>query len=54
MNVKAAFQALSQNREKQLHVIASSCLSVRPCVRMEQLRSYWTDFYKIRYLSIFF
>ena len=29
------------------------CLSVRPSVRMEQLGSHWTDFHKIRHLSIF-
>jgi hypothetical protein len=29
------------------------CSSVRPCVRMEQLGSHWSDFHKILYLSIF-
>ena len=39
-----------QNWEKRL--LASSCLSVRPSVRMEQLGSHWTDFRIIGYLSI--
>ena len=38
-------QARSQNCEKRLQ--ASSCLSVRPSVRMEQLESHWADFNKI-------
>jgi hypothetical protein len=45
------FYARLQNCEKRL--LASSCLSVRPSVRMEQLGSYWTDFHEIWYLSIF-
>jgi hypothetical protein len=44
------FQALSQNCEKRL--LASSCLSVRPFVRMEQLGSRWMDFHEIWYLSV--
>ena len=36
---------LSQNCGKRL--LASSCLSVRPPARKEQLGSYWTDFHKI-------
>jgi hypothetical protein len=28
-------------------------MSVRPSVRMEHPASYWSDFYEIRYLSIF-
>ena len=35
-------QARSQNCEKGL--LASSHLSVRPSVRMEQFGSHWTDF----------
>jgi hypothetical protein len=42
---------LSQNCEKRL--LASSCLSVRPSVRMEQLGSHWTDFRESLYLRIF-
>jgi len=49
------FEARSQSLEKLL--VASSCSfvrsSVRPSVRMEQLGSYWTDFYEIWYLNIF-
>ena len=45
------FLALSQNCEKRL--LDSSCLSLRPFVRMEQLGSHWTDFHEILYLSIF-
>jgi hypothetical protein len=33
--------------------VLSVCSSVRPSVRMEQLRSHWTDFHEIWYLSIF-
>ena len=33
--------SLSQSCEKRL--LASSCLSVRPSVRVEQLGSHWTD-----------
>jgi hypothetical protein len=43
--------ALSQNCEKRL--LVSSCLSLRPFARMEQLGSHWTDFHEILYLSIF-
>ena len=32
--------------------VASSCLSVCLSVRMEQLVSHWTDFYKIRLFGI--
>ena len=43
------FQVRSQNCEKRL--LASSCLSVclsvRPSIRMEQLRSHWMDFREI-------
>ena len=38
------FQIPSQNCEKRL---LASCLSVRLSVRMEQLRSHWTDFHEI-------
>ena len=40
---------LSQNCEKRL--LASSCLSVRPSVRMEQIGSHWTDFRETSYLG---
>jgi len=33
--------------------LASSCLSLRPSVRMEQIGSHWTDFHEISYLGIF-
>ena len=39
-----------QNSEERL--LASSCLSVRPSV-CPHLGSHWTDFYEIKYLSIF-
>ena len=39
--------ARSQNPENRLS--ASSCLYVRPSVRMEQLGSHWKDFYEILY-----
>jgi len=45
-------QAHSQNFEMQL--FASSCLTVRPSTRMEQLRSQWTDFHEIGYLNIIY
>ena len=44
-DMRFAFKARSQNCEKRL--IASSCLSVYPFVRKEQLRSHWTDFHEI-------
>ena len=43
------FQVDFQDCEKRL--LAASCLSVCPSVRMEQLGSYWTDFYENLYLS---
>ena len=45
------FRRFSQNCEKRL--LVSSCLSVRPSLRIEQLGSHWTDFHEIWYLSIF-
>jgi len=45
------FWSHSQNCEKRL--LAFSCQSVRPSVRMERLGSYWTYFHEILYLSIF-
>jgi hypothetical protein len=45
------FQPHSQNYEKRL--LASSCLSVRPSVRMEQHGFHWTDFHNISYFIIF-
>ena len=45
------FQSRSQNCEKRF--LASSCLSVCPSVRMEQLSSHEKDFREIWYLSIF-
>ena len=46
------FQARSQTREKRL--LASSCLSVCPSIRMEKLGSRWMYFYEILYLRVFF
>jgi len=43
--VKCDFYARSQNCEKRL--LASSYLSIRPFVRMEQLCSHWKDFREI-------
>jgi hypothetical protein len=45
------YQVLSQKRKKPL--LASSCLSLRPSARMEQLGSHWTDFHEIWYFIIF-
>jgi hypothetical protein len=45
------FEARAQNCEKRL--LASLCLSVLPCVRMEQLGSQCRDFHDILYLNIF-
>ena len=45
------FKACSQNFENRL--LALSCLTDCPSVRMEQLGSHWTDFHEIWYLSIF-
>ena len=41
----------SQNCKKRL--LASSCLSVRPSVRIEQLGPHWTEFHEIWYSSTF-
>jgi len=41
----SCFIARSQNCEKRL--LASSCVSVRPYARMEQLGFHWTDFHEI-------
>ena len=46
-----AFRAHSRNCEKGL--LASSCLSLRPSVRLEQLGSHWADIYEIWCLNIF-
>ena len=35
----------SQNCENRL--LASTCMFIRPSVRMDKMRSVWTDFYKI-------
>jgi len=45
----AICQARPQSCEKRL--LASSCLSVRLSVRMEQLCSPWMDFHEIRCLN---
>jgi hypothetical protein len=45
-----SFKARLQNYKKRL--LASSCLSVRPSVRMEQLGCHGADFHEIWYLSI--
>jgi len=38
-------RCVQENFEKRL--LASSCLSVRPSVRIEKFCSHWTDFYEI-------
>jgi hypothetical protein len=43
--VQTRFKALSQNCEKR--ILASSCLSVRPSVHVEQLGSHWKDYHDI-------
>jgi hypothetical protein len=45
------FRRVRKIAKKRL--VASSCLSVRPPVRMEQLGSHWSDFHEIIYLNIF-
>jgi hypothetical protein len=50
MEFTGAFKARLQNCEKWL--LASSCLSVCLSVRMEQIRSHWTDFHEIWHLCI--
>ena len=48
---RGSFQEPSKNCEKRL--LAASCLSIYPSVRMEKLGSHWTDFHEICYLKIF-
>jgi hypothetical protein len=48
---RVQFQALSQDCEKR--PLTSSCLSLRPPVRMKKLGSQWTDFDETWYLIIF-
>ena len=45
--------AFEKLRKATINFDMSVCSSVRPSVRMEQIGSHWTDFHKIRYLSIF-
>jgi hypothetical protein len=44
------FWARSRNREKRR--FASSCLSIRHFVRMEQLGSHWMSIHGVLYLDI--
>ena len=44
---------LSRSPSFEQQLLASSCLSVPLCVRIEQLGSHCTDFHEIWYLSIF-
>jgi len=44
------FKAYTQNYKKQL--LASSCLSIRPSILVEQLGSQWLDFQEILFLRI--
>jgi hypothetical protein len=37
----------------KLRIATTSFMSVRPSVRMKQLGSHWTDFNKLRYVSVF-
>jgi hypothetical protein len=48
----ALFYARSQNWKATTRIVMS-CLSVCPSIRTEQLGSHRTNFYEIRYLSIF-
>jgi hypothetical protein len=43
--------ALSYNFENRS--LVSSCLSIRPSVRMQQVASHWTEFREVWHLSIF-
>ena len=51
MDPKSRFKAHSKHYEKWL--LASSSLTLRLSVRMEQLGSHWTNFCEILYLSNF-
>ena len=52
-----AFRRVNKITKRTISVVMSVCLSVHPFilpfVHMEQLRSHWTAFHKIVYLSIF-
>ena len=45
------FGAFAKLRKATLRFIMSVCLPNCPSLRMEQLRSHWTDFHEIRPLS---
>ena len=45
--------ASAKLRNATISIVVSVSLSVRPCVRMEQLGSHRTDILGIRYLSVF-
>ena len=45
------FGARLRNCEKRL--LATSCMCVRPSVRMEQLGSHWTNFHDVLYEYFF-
>jgi len=46
-------QFLARSQECETQLLASSCLSVRPSVSMQQLVSHRTDFHEIWYLRVF-
>jgi hypothetical protein len=45
--------AFAKLRKVTISFVVSVCPSARPSARMDQLGSYWKDFYEIWYLSIF-
>ena len=47
------WSAFPKLRKATVSFVPSVRLSVCPSVRVEQLRSHWTDFHEILYLSIF-
>jgi len=49
----SCFGAFWELRNATISFVMSVCLSVRLCVPMEQLRSHWTEFHEILYLSFF-
>ena len=50
-NNRTILSAFATLRKATISVVMSVSPSVRPSVRMEQLASYWTDFYEICYKS---
>jgi len=52
-NIILKMSFLGPLQEFRKSPLASSCLSVCPSLRMEQLGSHWTDFHKIWRIIIF-